>query len=102
MVTADSGQAALAHRRRQPSADDPRGHGASQLASRDGCHRTPPRRAGALQAAGTPMKDHQIRTFAQQGEGTHVAVCQCGWRSEPTLSGDDAAAVGLMHQLRML
>jgi hypothetical protein len=48
------------------------------------------------------MKDHQIRTLAQQGDGTHVAVCQCGWRSEPTLSGDDAAAVGLMHQLRML
>jgi hypothetical protein len=48
------------------------------------------------------MKDHQIRTHTQQGGGTHVAVCLCGWQSTPALNGDDAAAAGLMHQLRML
>jgi hypothetical protein len=48
------------------------------------------------------MTDHQIRILAHQGDGTHVAVCHCGFQSAPVLNGDDAAAAGPMHQLRML
>jgi hypothetical protein len=48
------------------------------------------------------MNTHQIRTLAVQPHGGHVAVCRCGWRSEPVQSRDDAAATGLMHQLQML
>lgn len=48
------------------------------------------------------MNGHQIRELLAQPDGAHVAVCLCGWRSGPLESDDDAAAAGLLHQLRML
>jgi hypothetical protein len=82
MVKADSGQAALARRRRHPSEDDSRGDGPSQFASRDGRRRTAPRGGAALQAADTPVNDHRVRTPApmfrapqpDQGASTTVAA----------------------------
>jgi hypothetical protein len=103
MVKADGSQAALGGQRHRAGASHTRGDGSSQRPTRDGRPQRSPRPSGVHRPPqeGT-MNGHQIRELLAQPDGAHVAVCLCGWRSGPLESDDDAAAAGLLHQLRML